>query len=77
MFFQSCLKALEYLGFIREKEQKWVEAAANYEKAWKLSKKRNPTIGKGIQKINRTLKSFFCHVYFVYRLQISIQLFKI
>ncbi len=34
------------MGFLREKEQKWVDAAANYEEAWKISKRRNPTIGK-------------------------------
>ena len=45
---QSCIKAYEYMGFLREKEQKWTDAAANYEEAWKISKKRNPTIGKSI-----------------------------
>lgn len=33
------------MGFIREKEGKWAEASGNYEHAWKLSKRRNPTIG--------------------------------
>uniref|UniRef100_A0A914W2S6 Tetratricopeptide repeat protein 21B n=1 Tax=Plectus sambesii TaxID=2011161 RepID=A0A914W2S6_9BILA len=41
----SCIKAFEYMGFLREKEQKWPDAAANYEEAWKISKRRNPTIG--------------------------------
>uniref|UniRef100_A0A0R3RUA2 Tetratricopeptide repeat protein 21B n=1 Tax=Elaeophora elaphi TaxID=1147741 RepID=A0A0R3RUA2_9BILA len=41
----SSLKAFEYKGYICEKEQKWNEAAANYEEAWRLSKCKNPTVG--------------------------------
>lgn len=40
------MKAFEYKGYICEKEQKWDEAAGNYEEAWRLSKCRNPTVGK-------------------------------
>ncbi|VBB28350.1 unnamed protein product [Acanthocheilonema viteae] len=41
----SSMKAFEYKGYICEREQKWDEAAANYEEAWRLSKYKNPTIG--------------------------------
>ncbi|EJD76093.1 tetratricopeptide repeat protein 21B [Loa loa] len=41
----SSIKAFEYKGYICEREQKWDEAAANYEEAWRLSKCRNPTVG--------------------------------
>uniref|UniRef100_A0A915HV85 Tetratricopeptide repeat protein n=1 Tax=Romanomermis culicivorax TaxID=13658 RepID=A0A915HV85_ROMCU len=41
----SCVKSMEFLGYIREKEQKWIEATAYYEKAWLLTKMKNPTIG--------------------------------
>lgn len=34
------------MGYLREREQKWIDAAANYEEAWRLSKRRNPSIGK-------------------------------
>ena len=33
------------MGLLREKDQKWLDAAANYEEAWRLSKRKNPTIG--------------------------------
>nr|CAD2161481.1 unnamed protein product [Meloidogyne enterolobii] len=41
----SCSKAYEYMGFICEKEQKYFDAAANYEAAWNVCKRRNPGIG--------------------------------
>ncbi|MFH4973496.1 hypothetical protein AB6A40_000205 [Gnathostoma spinigerum] len=41
----SCIKAFEYMGYLREREQKWTDAAANYEEAWRLSGRRNPSIG--------------------------------
>ncbi|VDK84622.1 unnamed protein product, partial [Onchocerca ochengi] len=41
----SSVKAFEYRGYLCEREQKWDEAAANYEEAWRISKCRNPTIG--------------------------------
>lgn len=44
------MKAYEYMGFIKEKETKWAEAATSYEQAWKLSRQRNPTIGTEINK---------------------------
>jgi hypothetical protein len=46
LLFQSCIKAFEFIGYLREKDQKWQEAAANYEEAWRLTKRRNPTIGQ-------------------------------
>ena len=41
----SSSKAYEYMGFICEKEQKYFDAAANYEAAWNVCKRRNPGIG--------------------------------
>ncbi|VDO42345.1 unnamed protein product [Onchocerca flexuosa] len=41
----SSVKAFEYRGYLCEREQKWDEAAANYEEAWRISKCRNPTVG--------------------------------
>ncbi|CAG9531744.1 unnamed protein product [Cercopithifilaria johnstoni] len=41
----SSMKAFEYKGYICEREQKWDEATAHYEEAWRLSKCRNPAIG--------------------------------
>ncbi|VDN52304.1 unnamed protein product [Dracunculus medinensis] len=41
----SSIKALEYFGYLKEREQKWLEAAMNFEKAWSLSKRCNPSIG--------------------------------
>ncbi|CAJ0597974.1 unnamed protein product [Cylicocyclus nassatus] len=42
---QSSIKAFEFLGYLREREQKFNDAAANYDDAWKLSRMRNPSIG--------------------------------
>jgi hypothetical protein len=33
------------MGFLREREQKFSDAAANYEMAWRLCRQRNPAIG--------------------------------
>jgi len=44
-FNQSCDKAEEYLGLIQEKKQNFVEAAHHYEKAWKLTMQKSPSIG--------------------------------
>ncbi|WKY02043.1 hypothetical protein Q1695_015787 [Nippostrongylus brasiliensis] len=41
----SSIKAFEFLGHLREREQKFNDAAANYDDAWKLSRMRNPAIG--------------------------------
>ncbi|VDK72565.1 unnamed protein product [Litomosoides sigmodontis] len=41
----SSMKAFEYKGYVCEREQRWDEAAANYQEAWRLSKCGNPTIG--------------------------------
>uniref|UniRef100_A0A183URU8 TPR_REGION domain-containing protein n=1 Tax=Toxocara canis TaxID=6265 RepID=A0A183URU8_TOXCA len=45
----SSIKAFEYMGYLREREQKWIDAAANYEEAWRLSGRRNPSIGYSIK----------------------------
>ncbi|XP_048474316.1 tetratricopeptide repeat protein 21B-like [Rhincodon typus] len=42
---QSCCKAYEYLGFIMEKEQSYMDAVTNYKLAWKCSNEANPAIG--------------------------------
>lgn len=42
---KSLVKAAELMGLIKEKEQAYVEAANHYEQAWRLSNKRNPTVG--------------------------------
>ncbi|PAV84205.1 hypothetical protein WR25_06129 isoform F [Diploscapter pachys] len=42
---QSSLKAYEYFGYLKEKEQKFDEAVVYYEEAWKLCKRRMPAIG--------------------------------
>lgn len=34
---KSMVKAEEYMGIIKEKEQAYVEAASHYEKAWEMS----------------------------------------
>ncbi|KAM3724846.1 Tetratricopeptide repeat protein 21B [Dirofilaria immitis] len=41
----SSMKAFEYRGYLSEREQKWDEAAANYEQAWRIGKCRNPSVG--------------------------------
>uniref|UniRef100_A0A183CDH7 TPR_REGION domain-containing protein n=1 Tax=Globodera pallida TaxID=36090 RepID=A0A183CDH7_GLOPA len=41
----SCSKAYEYTAFVCEKEQKYADAAANYEAAWNVRKRMNPRIG--------------------------------
>ncbi|CAJ0941880.1 unnamed protein product, partial [Mesorhabditis belari] len=41
----SSIRAFEFMGFLKEKEQKWIDASANYEEAWRLCKQRNPAIG--------------------------------
>lgn len=58
---QSCYRAYEYMGFITEKELSYVDAAANYELAWKYSHHANPGIGKaasgvcvGMERAGRT-----------------------
>ncbi|KAF8572456.1 hypothetical protein P879_02170 [Paragonimus westermani] len=42
---KSCAKAYEYIGFIMEKDQNFLEAARNYELAWVHSNKQNPAVG--------------------------------
>lgn len=42
---KACSKAYEYLGFIAEKEQRFRDAASNYEQAWRYNGKTNPSIG--------------------------------
>ncbi|XP_067824088.1 tetratricopeptide repeat protein 21B-like [Heptranchias perlo] len=42
---QSCCKAYEYMGFIMEKEQSYMDAVTNYKLAWKCSNEASPAIG--------------------------------
>ncbi|KAM9669880.1 tetratricopeptide repeat protein 21B isoform 2-T2 [Dama dama] len=42
---RSCCKAYEYMGYIMEKEQAYMDAALNYEMAWKHSNQTNPAVG--------------------------------
>ena len=42
---QSCGKAYQHLGLIKEKELSYAEAADYYEKAWKSANELNPEIG--------------------------------
>jgi tetratricopeptide repeat protein 21B len=44
-FNKSCAKAEELTGLIKEKEQSFIDAANSYEKAFKLTNQRNPTMG--------------------------------
>ena len=46
IYFQSCCKAYEYMGYIMEKEQAYMDAALNYEMAWKHSNQTNPAVGE-------------------------------
>lgn len=39
------VKAEEYMGLIKEKEKQHAEAADHYEKAWRMSNKKNATVG--------------------------------
>ena len=42
---KSMSKAEEFMGFIKEKERIYVDAAGHYERAWQMSNKRNATVG--------------------------------
>uniref|UniRef100_A0A4W2GQJ0 Tetratricopeptide repeat protein 21B n=1 Tax=Bos indicus x Bos taurus TaxID=30522 RepID=A0A4W2GQJ0_BOBOX len=42
---RSCCKAYEYMGYIMEKEQAYMDAALNYEIAWKHGNQTNPAVG--------------------------------
>uniref|UniRef100_A0A8C6FXZ3 Tetratricopeptide repeat protein 21B n=1 Tax=Moschus moschiferus TaxID=68415 RepID=A0A8C6FXZ3_MOSMO len=42
---RSCCKAYEYIGYIMEKEQAYMDAALNYEMAWKQGNQTNPAVG--------------------------------
>jgi tetratricopeptide repeat protein 21B len=42
---KSMVKAEEYMGLIKEKEKSYVDAADHYEKAWKMSNKKNGAVG--------------------------------
>ena len=45
---QSCGKAEEFIGLIKEKEQAYKDAADHYERAWKLTNNKSATIGVSI-----------------------------
>uniref|UniRef100_A0AAF5DE29 Phosphatidylinositol-4,5-bisphosphate 4-phosphatase n=1 Tax=Strongyloides stercoralis TaxID=6248 RepID=A0AAF5DE29_STRER len=55
----SCIKAYELMAYTKEKEQKFYEAALNYEKAWKLSKCRNVNVGFKLAYTHMKCKKFF------------------
>jgi tetratricopeptide repeat protein 21B len=38
------------MGFLRERDQKFSDAASNYEMAWRLCRQRSPTIGNTYSK---------------------------
>mmetsp|Transcript_11267 Transcript_11267/g.8277 ORF Transcript_11267/g.8277 Transcript_11267/m.8277 type:complete len:88 (+) Transcript_11267:2674-2937(+) len=38
-------KAEEFMGLIKEKEKSYVDAAVHYEKAFRMSNKKNATVG--------------------------------
>ena len=42
---RSMSKAEEFMGYIKEKERIYVDAANHYERAWTMSNKRNATVG--------------------------------
>lgn len=42
---KASVKSYEYLGFISEKEQRYKEAATNYELAWKFGNRTNSIVG--------------------------------
>lgn len=42
---KSMVKAEEYMGLIKEKERIYVDAANHYEKAWRMSNKKNGAVG--------------------------------
>jgi len=42
---KSMVKAEEYMGLIKEKERIYINAAEHYEKAFRMSNKRNPAVG--------------------------------
>ncbi|KRY55548.1 Tetratricopeptide repeat protein 21B [Trichinella britovi] len=63
----SCIKALEYLSLINEKQQKWAEAVSNLETAWTICKHRHPAIGYRLAYIYLKAKRYvdavdICHV---------------
>ncbi|KRZ19185.1 Tetratricopeptide repeat protein 21B [Trichinella zimbabwensis] len=63
----SCIKALEYLSLINEKQQKWADAVSNLEMAWTICKHRHPAIGYRLAYIYLKAKRYVdavdtCHV---------------
>ncbi|VDM95115.1 unnamed protein product [Thelazia callipaeda] len=52
----SSVKAYEYMGFLYERDQKWFEAANNYEESWRIGKQSNPSIGKRLTHVNSGYK---------------------
>jgi tetratricopeptide repeat protein 21B len=39
------VKAEEFMGLIKEKEKLYAESADHYERAWRMSNKKNATVG--------------------------------
>ncbi|CAJ0578453.1 unnamed protein product, partial [Mesorhabditis spiculigera] len=57
----SSIRAFEFMGYLKEKEQKWLDAASNYEDAWRLCRHRNPIIGyKLAYNLMKCKKLFDC-----------------
>ncbi|MBK8156821.1 MAG: hypothetical protein IPK55_12940 [Streptococcus sp.] len=42
---KSLVKAEEFMGIIKEKEQMYVDAANHYVKAWRMSDQKNASVG--------------------------------
>ncbi|GMT19325.1 hypothetical protein PFISCL1PPCAC_10622, partial [Pristionchus fissidentatus] len=60
---KSSIKAFELMGFIFEKDSKWLDAVNNYTQAWIYCRQRNPTIGyKLAYNMLKAKKNFDCIV---------------
>lgn len=64
---QSCGKAWEYMGFIKEKEHSYVDASDYYEYAWSFGNESVPSVGYKLAwnylKAERYVESIdVCHV---------------
>ena len=42
---KSCAKAWEFLGYVKEKEMSYKDAASHYESAWRLATEREASLG--------------------------------
>ncbi|XP_054721397.1 tetratricopeptide repeat protein 21B-like [Uloborus diversus] len=55
---KSCTKAYDFYGYIAEKDQNYLDAVKNYEKAWLLTSKSNPVIGYKLAYNNMKAKRY-------------------